>query len=123
MYGHSFLCTLYTIIYVRFLYPICTSYVGYMKSKIFQKSQKNAKIGQKSQNWPRRPKFSKKAKKCQKMPNLPKCQNYPKLGFFGQFLLFWPIFAFLANFCFFGQFWLFWPILAFLDFFWLFRKI
>jgi hypothetical protein len=36
------------------------------------------------------------------MPNLPKCQNYPKLGF-------------LANFGFFGNFWLFWPILAFLE--------
>jgi hypothetical protein len=37
-----------------------------MKSKIFQKSQNKAKIGHKSQNWPKRAIFSKKAKKSQK---------------------------------------------------------
>jgi hypothetical protein len=39
-----------------------------MKSKKFQKSQNKAKIGQKSQNWPKRPTFSKKDKKCQCSP-------------------------------------------------------
>jgi hypothetical protein len=55
-----------------------------MKSKIFQKSQNKAKIGQKSQNWPKRPKFSKKAQKAKK-PKLSKiwlfCQIFRKKTF------------------------------------------
>jgi hypothetical protein len=58
-------------------------------------------------------KIFKKGQICQNA----KCQKYPKLGFFGQFWLFWPILAFLANFGFFGQFWLFWQILEFFRFF------
>jgi hypothetical protein len=45
------------------LCPICTPYEGYMKSEIFQKSQKKAKIGQKGQIF---------QKKSQKMPKMPK---------------------------------------------------
>jgi hypothetical protein len=86
--------TFYTIIYVRFLYPLCTPYVGYMKSKNFQKRQKKAKIGQKSQNWPKKPKLSKKAKIIQNLAFL-------SFGFF------WLFLAFLENFGFFGKFWIF----------------
>jgi hypothetical protein len=109
MYGHNivvrlhgFFCTLYTIIYVRFLYPICTPYVGYMKSKIFQKSQNKAKIGQKSQIF----------QKNQKKPKKPNLQKKPKIiqnlaflsnfGFFGKLKLFWNFLDFLEIFVFFG---------------------
>jgi hypothetical protein len=117
MYGHNivvrlhgFFCTLYTIIYVRFLYPICTPYVGYMKSKIFQKSQNKAKIRQKSQNWPKRPNFSKKSKKkAKKKQNLPKDPNF---GFLSNFGFFWN---FLENLSFFGFFWIFGEISDFLE--------
>jgi hypothetical protein len=119
MYGHNivvrlhgFFGTLYTIIYVRFLYPICTPYVGYMKSKISQKSQNKAKIGQKRQNWPKRPNVSKKAKKkqiCQKkakiIQNLAFCQMLAFLeffGYFGKFKLFWKFLDFLEIFVLFG---------------------
>jgi hypothetical protein len=78
MYGHnivvrlhSFFCTLYTIIYFRFVCPICTPYVGYIKSKNFQKSKKKKpKKAKKAQ-------FFKKAKKKAKNPKLSK-----KFGFF-----------------------------------------
>jgi hypothetical protein len=115
MYGHNivvrlhgFLCTLYTIIYVRFLYPICTPYVGYMKSNFFQKRPKSpkkakkpkkTKIGQKGQIFQKNQKKNKFAKKKQKI---------------SQIWLFWQILAFLANFGFLANFWIFWK---FLDFF------
>jgi hypothetical protein len=51
-----------------------------MKSKIFRKKQNKAKIGQKSQNWPKRPKKNLKSQICQKS------QNYPKFGFFVKIL-------------------------------------
>jgi hypothetical protein len=120
MYGHNivvrlhgFFCTLYTIIYVRFLYP--GLYVGYMKSKNFQKCQNKAKIGQKSQNWPKWPKRLKKSKKAKKAKFAKKSQNYPKFGFFlsnfgffGKFKLLWKILDFLEFFRFFGNFCIFW---------------
>jgi hypothetical protein len=116
MYGHNivvrlhgFFCTLYTIIYVRFLYP--GLYVGYMKSKNFQKCQNKAKIGQKSQNWPKWPKRLKKSKKAKKAKFAKKSQNYPKFGFFCQIL------AFLENLSFCGKFWIFWNFLDFLEIF------
>jgi hypothetical protein len=59
-----------------------------MKSKFFQKSQKKAKIGQKRQNWPKRPNVFKKAKKNAKMPKL------AKIRLFGKFFFFWEILDF-----------------------------
>jgi hypothetical protein len=97
MYGHNivmrlhiFFCTLYTIIYVRFLYPICTPYVGYMKSNFFQKRQKKGKIGQKSQNYPNFGFFVKFWFFC----------NF--FVFFGKCKLFWKFLDFLEIFVFFG---------------------
>jgi hypothetical protein len=99
---HGFFCTVYTIIYVRFLYPICTPYVGYIKSKFFQKSQKKKKIGQKKQ---KRSKNSKKPKRS----NWPKKPKLAKIRLFVKFWLFWIFFSF------FGNFWLFWLFLDFLE--------
>jgi hypothetical protein len=79
-------CTLWA-----YMYPL--SYVGYMKSNIFQKSQNKAKIGQKSQNFQKKTKKDKFAKKAKIIQNL----------------------AFLSNFGFFGNFWIFWEILDFLE--------
>jgi hypothetical protein len=56
-----------------------------MKSKKFQKKKpklaKKAKIGQKSQNWPKRPKISKKPKSqiCQQKPKLAKIRLFWKI--------------------------------------------
>jgi hypothetical protein len=58
-------CTLYTVI----LSDFCTLYVGYMKSKIFQKSQKKKpKVAIKAKifNNTKKTKFAKKAKISQK---------------------------------------------------------
>jgi hypothetical protein len=89
------------------MFPL--SYVGYMKSKNFQKSQNKAKIGQKSQNWPKRPKISKKAKKKAKKAKI--IQNWS----FCQILAFWNFLAFLENLNFFEIFGIFWEILDFLE--------
>jgi hypothetical protein len=73
---------------------------------------KKAKIGQKGQNWPQRPKLATKAKIFKKKPkklNLPKkSQNKLKLGFFGKFGFFGNIWLVLEFFGFFGKFWIFW---------------
>jgi hypothetical protein len=81
------------------LYPICTTYVGYMKSKIFQNSQNKAKIGQKSQNCPNRPQISKLPKKA---TNFKKSQKKAKIifwkkAFFGKSCIFWKILYFLEQ--------------------------
>jgi hypothetical protein len=91
MYGHNivvrlhgFFCTLYTIIYVRFLYPICTPY----EIQKFQKKPKKAK----------KAKFTKKAKIIQ---NLAFCQILAfleNLRFFGKFWIFLD-FGFLKQVC------------------------
>jgi hypothetical protein len=58
---------------------------------------KKAKIGQKSQNWPKRPKLAKKIKffkknqKKPKKPNLPKKPKLAKIRLFGKFWLFLEI--------------------------------
>jgi hypothetical protein len=96
MYGHnivmrlhSFFCTLYTIIYVLFLYPICTP--------IFWPF------------WPKKPKKSKKAKKAKKAKFAKKKKSkLSKIWLFWKFLAFLEIFGFLENLSFFGKFCIFW---------------
>jgi hypothetical protein len=109
MYGHNifvrlhgFFCTLYTIIYVRFLYPICNPYVGFMKSKkakIKPKLAKKAKISQKKTKF-----FKKKPKKSQKtnLPKKPKLSKkffFGNLNFFEKFKLFLKFLDFLEQVC------------------------
>jgi hypothetical protein len=100
MYGHnivvrlhSFFCTLYTIIYVRFLYPICTP-----------------------KKPPKKPKLAKKAKIFKKNRKSQICQKKAKIihnWLFVKFWLFWNFLAFLENLTFFGKFKIFWENLRF----------
>jgi hypothetical protein len=98
MYGHNIV-----VAFLAFSVPstlssrsdFCTLYVGgYIKSKIFQKSQ----------NWPKKPK--KKPKKSPKKPNI---------RLFLANLAFWKFLAFLEIFGFFGKFCIFWKILYFME--------
>jgi hypothetical protein len=64
---HGFFCTLYTIIYVRFLYPICRLHEIQnfpKKAKIKPKLAKKAKKFKKSQKKAKKAKITKKKKNC-----------------------------------------------------------
>jgi hypothetical protein len=70
--------------------PICTPYVGYIKSKNFQKSKKKKKA-KKSQKGPI---FQKSQKKSQKSKIIQKIWIF----FFGKLKLFWKFLDFLEKF-------------------------
>jgi hypothetical protein len=77
---------------------LCTLYVGYIKSKIFQKSQKKKKLAKKAKIGLKVQIFQKSQKKA-KFAKKPKLA---KIRLFWQIWLFWQILAFLENFVLFG---------------------